>query len=105
MLTEFAITPDVLEHGVSDWTSQEHLRALQRGIFQHNAASPVVIADLYDGSWSVEALKAVIRIKDQSARLLAQGFLTKLKRLHVKRPAIGDWPGDESGWVREAIAT
>lgn len=105
MLTEFAITLEVLEQA-DDPAAREHLRDLGKDMFPRNSASPVILADLCGGSWFAEARNAVERIKDHAARAKAKGLLTKLKEILVNRPYIGvDYPTNEQGWVRQAMAT
>jgi hypothetical protein len=107
MLCEFALTPQLFDDqrnsGDPNW--KEHLRELGRSMFPRNAASPVVVSDLYDSSWQHVFKETVEAIKDEAAKDLARGFLSMILDATVMRPAIGNWPADEDDWAQEAIAT
>ena len=107
MLTEFAFTPSIFEEGAHEdkevW--MEQLRELGRNMFPHVSTWPVIVADLYDGSWSHSALQCIESIKDHKAKALCLGIVQNIKKALVTRPACGDWPGDDAAWQREAIAT
>jgi hypothetical protein len=73
-------------------------------MFPKNGPSPVMISDLFGGSWKKIILDNVKSIKDQKARQHAQDIFKNLSRILVYRPAIGEWPGEDSiSWGREAI--
>jgi len=108
MLAEFALTPSIFEeeaHPDPDvWRDQ--LRELGHGMFPRGDAWPIMVSNLYEGSWHVLALQIVKAIKDQRARQLCQGILDNAAKTLVPRPAIDpDWPSDELAWGREAIAS
>lgn len=106
MLAEFALTPSIFDEDAHDdkdvWLEQ--LRELGGNMFPRVAASPVMVSNLYDGSWHSVAGKVVMAIKDHRARKLCQGLLEKTRRTLVFRPACNEWPGEEEcAWAREAI--
>jgi hypothetical protein len=106
MLAEIAITPSIFDEAVHPdlelW--KEQLRELGSWMFPKTGPSPVMISDLFGGSWKKIILDNVKSIKDQKARLYAQDIFKKLSRILVCRPAIGEWPGEDSiSWGREAI--
>lgn len=108
MLAEFAFTPSIFEEAAQSdpelW--REQLRELGANMFPRTAAWPVMISDLYGGSWQQEAVAVVEAIKDPTARNLCQGFLRNVAHTLVRRPAHGDWPGEDAiAWGREAIGS
>lgn len=106
MLTELALTPDVFDqqrHGdVPGW--REKIRSLGRGLFPPSNPCPAIIADLYDGTWSVELGRAIGRAADPGAQGLLKSMRSRLERACVKRPCRGDYPDDEARWIQEARA-
>jgi hypothetical protein len=108
MLAEFALTPSIFdETAQSDrdaWRDQ--LRELGLNMFPKTAAWPVMISNLYGGSWQSVALAVVRAINDAKARLLCQNLLENAAKTLVYRPAHGDWPGEDAvTWGREAIGS
>jgi len=107
MLTEFAFTPSIFDEDAhSDkeaWRDQ--LKELGRNMFPRVSAWPVLVSDLYAGSWSQIAEQTVKAIKDQRARILCEGILKNMLKTLVTRPACGDWPDEDVAWGREAIAS
>jgi hypothetical protein len=107
MLTEFAFTPSIFDEDAHEdkeaWRDQ--LKELGRSLFPRVSAWPVVISDLYAGSWNQVANQTVQRIKDQRARLLCEGILQNMRKTLVNRPPCGDWPDEDIAWGREAIAS
>ena len=107
MLTEFAFTPAIFDASAHEdrtaWIMQ--LMKLGSTMFPDTAAWPVVVSDLYEGSWFYEAEKVVGTIEDQTARILCKSILTKIKQRLVTRPICGEWPMDDVAWGREAIAS
>ncbi|MCB9922564.1 MAG: hypothetical protein H6822_10300 [Planctomycetaceae bacterium] len=107
MLTEFAFTPSIFDEDAHEdkeaW--REQLKELGRNLFPRVSACPVVVSDLYAGSWNQVADQTVKRIKDQRARLLCEGILQKMRETLVSRPVCGDWPDEDIAWGREAIAS
>lgn len=107
MLTEFAFTPSIFDEDAHDdidvWRDQ--LKELGRNMFPRVSAWPVVISDLYSGSWSQIADQTVKLIKDQRARVLCEGILQNMRKMLVTRPVCGDWPDEDVAWGREAIAS
>lgn len=106
MLAEFALTPSIFDEDAHDdkdvWLEQ--LRELGGSMFPKVAASPVMVSNLYAGSWHAVAAQVVMAIKDHRARKLCQDLLKKTTRALVFRPACNEWPGeDECAWGREAI--
>jgi len=106
MLAEIAITPSIFDEAVHPdlelW--KEQLRELGSWMFPKIGPSPVMISDLFGGSWKKIILDNVKSIKDQKARLYAKDIFTNLSKTLVCRPAIGQWPGEDSfSWGREAI--
>jgi len=105
MLAEFALTPAIFDeeaHEDKDMWLDE-LRELGATMFPRLSASPIMISNLYEGSWHPETEKVVMAIKDHRARQLCQQLLTKVGGSLVFRPARNDWPVDECAWAREAI--
>lgn len=108
MLAEFALTPSIFDESAhsdqEEWRDQ--LRELGSNMFPRTAAWPVMISNLYEGSWENEALTLMKSIKDQKTRILCSGILTNIAKAMVKRPACGEWPYDDStAWAEEALAS
>lgn len=108
MLSEFAFTPAIFDEDAHDdkdvW--REQLRELMSAMFPRTSVWPVVISDLYAGSWSSHIVTSIEKIGDHRAKKYCQGLLTSMQRMLVVRPECGDWPGDvDTAWCREAIAT
>jgi len=108
MLSEFAFTPAIFDEAAHDdkeaWGEQ--LRELTSAIFPRTSVGPVVISDLYAGSWSQHIVSYIEKISDHRARKYCQSLLTNMHRMLVKRPVCGVWPSeDDAAWCREAIAT
>ncbi len=108
MLAEFALTPSIFDESAhsdqEEW--REQLRELGSTMFPRTAAWPVMISNLYEGSWENEALTLMKSIKDQKARLLCSDILTNIAKTMVLRPACGEWPGDDpTAWAEEALAS
>lgn len=109
MLAEFALTPSIFDKSAHKdreaWLQQ--LRDLGHGMFPRGAACPVMVSNLYDGTWQAAALKAVssIDVQDQEARGLCMGFLEKvLEGTLVYRPACSDKePSNDTAWAKEAV--
>ncbi len=105
MLTEFAFTPSIFDEEAHEdkdlWL--EELRELGTSMFPRVSASPIMVSDLYEGSWNPEVAKIVDAIEDHRARDLCQRLLTKVQDSLVFRPACKEWPGDECAWGREAV--
>lgn len=107
MLTEFAFTPSIFDEDAHEdkeaWRDQ--LKELGRNLFPRVSAWPVVVSDLYAGSWNQIADQTVRGIKDQRARLLCEGILQNMRKTLVNRPPCGDWPDEDIAWGREAISS
>lgn len=108
MLREFAFTPAIFDENSHDdreaWGEQLH--KLNLALFPPTSAWPVVISDLYAGSWSSQIVSYIEKISDHRARKYCQALLTNMRRMLVMRPECGDWPSeDDAAWCREAIAT
>jgi hypothetical protein len=107
MLVEFALSPaifdDSLQPNAEEWSDQ--IRELASAMFPRTAACPVVVSNLYDGSWQHEAAQSVKAIANQNDRARCQSLLDKIDRTLVTRPSAADWPVDEDGWGRVAIAS
>ena len=106
MLTEFAFTPSVFDEDAHEdkeaWSDQ--LRELATAMFPRTSAWPVIVSDLYAGSWSSHILPYVKRISDHRARKHCQELLKNMQRMLVPRPEYGDWPDeDDAKWCKEAI--
>lgn len=106
MLAEFALTPAVFDQRAHDdnqsWVDQ--LRELGAGMFPRTAASPVMVSNLYAGSWHAMARQIAATVDDQRARVLCLDLLKKIENTLVFRPACNQWPEeDECCWGREAI--
>ncbi len=107
MLTEFAFTPSIFDEDAHDdkesW--REQVRTLGHLMCPRVSAWPVVVSDLYAGSWYAVAQQAVNAIKDDKARILCKDLLGKIGSMRVARPACGDWPENNVQWGREAVAS
>lgn len=108
MLAEFSFTPSIFDESVQAdrelWRDQ--LRELGANMFPRTAAWPVMVSNLYEGSWHSVVLTVVKGIEDQKARILCEKLLEKVTETLVHRPARGDWPGDDAVmWGREAISS
>ena len=108
MLAEFAFTPSIFDEAVhadrETWRDQLH--DLGSYMFPKTAAWPVMISNLYGGSWHNTALAMVKAIQDSRARILCQNILQNAAMTLVHRPALGDWPGEEAiAWGRETITS
>jgi len=108
MLTEFAFTPSIFDEDAHEdkdaWRDQ--LRELISSMFPRTSVWPIVVSDLYAGSWSSHILPYVERIQDHVAKKYCQGLLTNMERMLVVRPDCREWPGDDDvAWSREAVAT
>ena len=104
MLTEFAFTPSIFDEETHEdkelWLRE--LQELGASMFPRFSASPILVADLYEGSWHPEVTKVVAAITDHRARGVCQSLVTKISDLLVFRPARRDWPEDELAWGPEA---
>ncbi len=108
MLAEFALTPAIFDDqaNADQQAWREQLRELGSGMFPRTGPAPVIISDLYAGSWRHVAEALAGQVHDQSARYLCQGILTRVKHVLVPRPAVADvWPDTDIDWAREAIAS
>jgi hypothetical protein len=108
MLAEFALTPSIFDEAAQAdreiWRDQ--LTELGSNMFPKTAPWPVMISNLYGGSWDTIALSMVKAIKDPRVRVLCQNFLQNAATTLVKRPALGDWPAEDAiEWGREAISS
>lgn len=108
MIGEFAFTPSVFDEEANpdaeSWRDQ--LRELGNAMFPRTAAWPVMVADLYGGSWHSFAMTTVRAVKESKARILCEGILDNIAKTLVYRPiAGGDWPMDDLAWGREAVAS
>lgn len=105
MLAEFAFTPAIFDEAAHEdkdvWLDE--LRELGATMFPRLSASPIMVSNLYEGSWQPEVEKIVTAIEDHRARKLCQDLLTKVRGSLVFRPARKDWPSDEYAWGREAV--
>lgn len=107
MLTEFAFTPAVFDESAHEdpelWCEQ--LRRLSLSMFPETSAWPVVVSDLYEGSWMEQVIPVIQKIRNPKAKVLCQGLITQIKRMTVSRPICGEWPELDSDWCMEAIAS
>ena len=108
MLNEFAFTPAVFDEDAHDdklaWCDQ--VRKLTLSMFPDTSAWPVIVSDLYAGSWSSHIEAYVNSIQDHRAKKFVIELVTRMKQRLVTRPYCGDWPNeDDTAWCREAIAT
>jgi hypothetical protein len=108
MIGEFAFTPSVFDEQANpdaeSW--REQLRELGNAMFPKTAAWPVMIANLYDGSWQNIAMTTAEAVKESKSRILCEGILKNIGNTLVHRPiAESDWPNDDLAWGREAIAS
>ncbi len=107
MIGEFAFTPSVFDEEANPESEswKEQLRELGSTMFPRTAAWPVMVSNLYDGSWHNEALNLARSIKDSRAKLLCEGLLKNINDVLVRRPPVKDWPTDGANWAREALAS
>lgn len=109
MIGEFAFTPSVFDEAANSdaelW--REQLRELGNAMFPRTAAWPVMVANLYAGSWHRIAMETARAVQEDRARKLCQGILDNIGKTLVHRPvAGGDWPDDGGiAWGREALAS
>ena len=107
MLTEFAFTPSIFDEDAHDdkeaWRDQ--LKDLGRNMFPRVSAWPVVVSDLYAGSWNQVILKLVKTMRDDKARVICEGILKNIQKVLVSRPQCRDWPDEDIAWAREAVAS
>lgn len=108
MLAEFAFTPSVFDEQANpdaeSW--REQLWELGNAMFPRTAAWPVMVANLYDGSWHNMAMTAAKAVQNDRARHLCQGILEQIRQTLVHRPVAGaDWPADDLAWGREALSS
>lgn len=108
MLSEFAFTPSIFDEkaqdNCEDWLQQ--LLVLGSNMFPQTAAWPVMVSNLYGGSWESTALSFVNAIQNQKARNICQGFLKNVAKTLVHRPIMRDdeWPAEQAiAWGREAL--
>jgi hypothetical protein len=108
MLTEFAFTPSIFDEDAHEdreaW--QDQLRELRSAMFPRTSAWPVIVSDLYAGSWWSHIQSYVDKIEDHRAKKACRELMTGIQRMLVVRPECGEWPHeDDALWCREAIAT
>lgn len=108
MIGEFAFTPSVFDETAHPdaalWSEQ--LRELGNAMFPKTAAWPVMVADLYDGSWMHTATSAAKAVTGGSTRILCEKLLSNISKTLVYRPIAGvNWPADDLAWGREALAS
>lgn len=108
MIGEFAFTPSVFDEEANpdaeSW--REQLRELGNAMFPKTAAWPVMVANLYDGSWQSIAMTMVEAVKESRSRILCEGILKNISSTLVRRPiSVENWPVDNTAWGREAIAS
>ena len=104
MLAEFAFTPSIFDESahIDPEVWRDQLRELGSNLFPRTAAWPVMISNLYEGSWHNVALRVLMAIKDPRARVLCENLLQNAASTLVHRPAQGEWPGDDSvAWGRK----
>jgi hypothetical protein len=108
MLSEFAFTPAIFNQDIHDdkesWRDQ--LRELISTMFPRTSAWPVLVSDLYAGSWSSNIVPHIQAIQDHQAKKYCQDFLTQIKKMLVVRPECKNWPEDDDVmWCQEAVAS
>lgn len=120
MLTEYALTPHVLDakHNAADPEWLERLRAFGERLLPLSAGRVHnnVVSDLCDSHWYAREIAPMIdalqreQEKNVSRRIPALDLLKairpRLERHLVGRPFTdGVWPQDEETWAREALAS
>lgn len=107
MLAEFALLPSVFDEkahpDVVAW--KEQLRELGHGMFPRNVGCPVVVADFQDGAWREHVAQIVRRVSDPNARRLAQGLLTQIREVAVRRPGHLKRLVNHLDWAHEAMTS
>lgn len=110
MLAELSLTPSVFDQSkfedVDAWLEQ--LDEIGAWMTARASASPILIADLYGGSWSSTLIPIIDDIEDHRAKSRCQHILKQLKSLLVSRPIKDQmqWPGEDEGlWIQEAISS
>lgn len=108
MIGELAFTPSVFDEAanpdVESW--QDQLRELGNAMFPRTAAWPVMVSNLYDGSWQKIAMTTAEAIKENKLRILCEGILKNIGNTLVHRPSVETtWPDDDLAWGREAVAS
>lgn len=104
MLVEYALTPDVFdEHlGREDATWRDRIRQLGRALFPSHIARTAIISDLYGGSWSHQLRQVVDAAEHPATADLLRRLRSQIEDACVTRPARGDYPPDEAGWITSA---
>jgi len=110
MLKEFAFTPQIFDHELNadeeQWISQ--LRRIGRELDDGRSPTCIVVSGLWTSNswcaWEEHARQCIGEIPRSSpACNLAQGLLSKMRKLKVERLAIADaMPSDEPDWVNES---
>ncbi|MFN3152905.1 hypothetical protein [Bremerella sp.] len=107
MLKEIAFTPGVFDEEAqpdkSDWRDQ--LKELLSILAPKTGVCPIVISNLYDSGWYWEVERTLKSVEDPKLKPVCQGILTKMKDRLVKRPYRLNYPEDDAGWCREALAS
>src|SRR5688572_16611687 len=90
MIGEFAFTPSVFDEEANpdseSW--REQLRELGSSMFPRTAGWPVMVANLYAGSWHSVAGSTATSIKESKARVLCETLLDKIGKVLVQRPHV-----------------
>lgn len=105
MLAEFAFTPSVFDENAHESKEAWHneLRELAQTMFHQLSPSPIMVSNLYDGSWYKEAERTVKDIADHRVRPDCEKLLAQLRQSLVFRPHYNDWPNNDFEWGREAV--
>ena len=84
---------------VDAWSA--HLDKLGDKMFPQGYPWPVIVANLCDGGWKVEACRQIQRIGNRQIRTKAMSLFTQIEKVLIERPMMLDWPEDQKGWCQE----
>lgn len=106
MIAEFAFTPSVFHEEANpdaeSWRDQ--LRELSHAMFPKTAPSPVMVANLWGGTWHNIALTNALAIADHKLKRLCVDLLSKIQGSLVPRPFVAqELPNEDRAWGMEAI--
>jgi hypothetical protein len=111
MLNEFAFTPSVFDETCHQDIAKlcEQLRQIGNLLSSssENGRPPIVIADLYSGSWYEKTQQCIMSNKDSTVKGLSRDILAMLHDLKKKRPRVLTHSPqlDSRQWGKEAIAS
>lgn len=104
MLIEYALTPELFDEAPNgdDPTWRERLRQFGRALFPAQIARTAVISNLYDGTWLHQFGQTIDAARHPASADLLRRLRSQIEDACVTRPARGDYPGGEAGWIASA---